>query len=136
MNDAKTTTDDSEMMDECEPPTEFVAACGSPLEVVWLRAFWCFVDSWRPMSIQPQARVGEYFADFLLQNNGGLFAAVEIDGHEFHQKTKEQAERDHRRDREFARRGIFVLRFTGSEVFRDPFGCAVEVVEFMERCRQ
>lgn len=55
--------------------------------------------------------------------------AVEVDGHEFHEKTKEQAQHDKARDRELQRCGLTVFRFTGSEVFRDPFAVAAEVIE-------
>lgn len=54
---------------------------------------------------------------------------VEADGHNFHERTKEQAARDRSRDRFFASRGAVVLRFTGSEIYADADGCACEVVE-------
>lgn len=41
---------------------------------------------------------------------------VEVDGHDFHEKTKEQAARDKRRDRDMVSSGYSVMRFTGSEV--------------------
>lgn len=51
---------------------------------------------------------------------------VECDGHEFHERTKHQAQRDRSRDRELQRSGYRVFRFTGSELFKDPFACAKE----------
>jgi len=53
--------------------------------------------------------------------------AIELDGHEFHQRTKEQVERDYSRDRALARAGWIVVRFSGSEVWRDAGACALEV---------
>lgn len=44
--------------------------------------------------------------------------AIECDGHDFHEKTKEQARRDKSRDRLLMANGIHTIRFTGSEVFR------------------
>lgn len=44
--------------------------------------------------------------------------AVECDGHDFHEKTKEQARRDKSRDRILISHGIHTIRFTGSEIFR------------------
>jgi hypothetical protein len=52
---------------------------------------------------------------------------VEVDGHEFHERTRTQATRDRRRDRDLLREGLRVLRFTGSEVSAAPFACAKEV---------
>jgi hypothetical protein len=44
--------------------------------------------------------------------------AIELDGHEFHERTKEQvAERN-------------VYHYSGSELYRDPERCVTEVVEF------
>ena len=55
--------------------------------------------------------------------------AVECDGHDFHEKTKEQAARDKKRDREVVGLGLRLLRFTGSEIYKNPFHCASEVVQ-------
>lgn len=52
---------------------------------------------------------------------------VECDGHEFHERTKEQAAKDKSRDRALNGLGYDVFRFTGSELWRDPFGCAEQV---------
>lgn len=51
---------------------------------------------------------------------------VEADGHDFHERTKEQASRDRSRDRTMARAGILVLRFTGSEIYRSAINAAIE----------
>jgi very-short-patch-repair endonuclease len=51
---------------------------------------------------------------------------VECDGHDFHERTKEQAKRDRSRDRAFQNLGYKVFRYTGSEIFNDPFSCARE----------
>lgn len=55
--------------------------------------------------------------------------ALECDGHDFHERTKEQAKRDRKRDRDLQAQGFRVLRFTGSEIFRDALGCAGSVWE-------
>lgn len=60
---------------------------------------------------------------------------VECDGHDFHERTREQARRDKRRDRELQKLGFPVFRYTGSDVWRDPLGAALEVVdEAIRRC--
>lgn len=45
--------------------------------------------------------------------------AIELDGHDFHERTKEQARRDKARDRALTKRGWVVIRYTGSEVYGD-----------------
>jgi very-short-patch-repair endonuclease len=57
--------------------------------------------------------------------------AIEVDGHDFHERTKEQAQRDKARDRALQILGWKPLRFTGSEVFRDAATCAGEVLRIM-----
>jgi hypothetical protein len=52
--------------------------------------------------------------------------AVEIDGHEWHEKTKEQVARDKARERDLLRSNIRVIRFSGYEVFHDPLKAANE----------
>jgi hypothetical protein len=56
---------------------------------------------------------------------------VECNGHEFHQRTVEQASNDRRRDRMLQRFGIPVLRFTGTDVVRGSDRFAQEVVDFI-----
>lgn len=80
--------------------------------------------------ILPQETVGKHRVDFLLwiqQDDRGAGLIVECDGHEFHEKTKEQAARDKKRDRELLAAGFPVMRFTGSEIYRDPVGCVEQV---------
>ena len=80
-----------------------------------------------------QHSIGPYRVDFYLEgySGSGLFfrAAVECDGHDFHERTKEQARRDKRRDRWFQTRGIIILRFTGSEIWADPSSCAEQTYD-------
>ena len=56
-----------------------------------------------------------------------LMFAVECDGHDFHEKTKEQARKDKQRERDIMSMGCTVIRFTGSEIYKDPYKCASEV---------
>lgn len=85
------------------------------------------------ISVCHQHWVGKYRADLLVTGyeSGALVqsVAVEVDGHDFHERTKAQASHDRARDREFQRRNLKVFRFTGSDVFRDPMACAIEVVD-------
>lgn len=78
--------------------------------------------------ITPQFQCAPYRLDFMLEDlEYDVKVAIECDGHDFHERTKEQAARDRARDRELQSRGYLVLRFTGSELYRDPWKCADEV---------
>lgn len=133
------------------------AACGSPIEEIVLAALmantavpdcieWKFFGKGSPSKHQSfwnqefayvyqQVRIGDYRADFLIVDCSvpfnlakPRFMVIECDGHDFHEKTKEQARHDKRRDRYFQSQGIKVLRFTGSEIFNDPAAVADEIV--------
>lgn len=87
------------------------------------------------LNIWTQCKIGPYRVDFFLVLNGGdgsgATLVVECDGHAFHEKTKEQARRDKRRDRELAAAGTQVVRYTGSEINADPYGCARETLSLL-----
>ena len=63
--------------------------------------------------------------------------AVECDGHDFHEKTPEQAKRDKSRDRDLLNSGYPVMRFSGGEIHSDPRKCSEQVVhDFFEINKQ
>jgi len=78
------------------------------------------------LRIQLQERLLDWRADFVLScpSITKKKAIIECDGHEFHERTKEQAARDRSRDRAAQAAGHMMLRYTGSEIYRDPLGCA------------
>lgn len=54
---------------------------------------------------------------------------IEIDGHIWHEKTKEQVQYHKERERFLVSNGWKLLRFTGSEVFKCPGFCVEEVLD-------
>lgn len=98
--------------------------------------------SWGPdeYTVETQPEVGGKHPDFVVsfrgyhgRHEGWLQSrvAIECDGHDFHEKTKQQAARDKRRDRELTFLGMPVLRFTGSEIWAGPTACARPVLEHL-----
>jgi very-short-patch-repair endonuclease len=94
--------------------------------------------------VEKQAQLPDWRVDFIvhahaswLRNPGAGVVGwkkliVECDGHDFHERTKEQAAKDRARDREAQENGYEIFRFTGSELWRDPLGCAKQVIEWAE----
>lgn len=86
--------------------------------------------------IQPQFEWGGYRIDFCIrylnpraeQPDYSTMVFVECDGHDFHERTKEQAERDRTKDRAIQAAGITILRFTGREIWRNPAEVALETI--------
>lgn len=90
--------------------------------------------------VYQQIPIGPYRADILVHDAtlpfeiaGPRLMVVECDGHDFHERTKEQARRDRQRDRFFQSKGFKLLRFTGSEIWADPEKCADEIINELAR---
>lgn len=56
---------------------------------------------------------------------------IEVDGHDFHERTKEQAQRDKKRDRDLQAAGFTVFRFTGREVYSGADDKALEIISYL-----
>lgn len=103
---------------------------------------------YEPLRVYPQVGFGLFTLDFVLvridvfeETTEGI-VVVECDGHDYHERTREQASRDKRKDRELQAEGLDIFRFSGSDICRDAAGCAKETLnhltrlEVIERCRQ
>lgn len=78
----------------------------------------------------------KYFADFSIEIDNfitdvDLKLLVECDGHDFHEKTKAQVSRDNERAMDLRLAGYEILRFSGSQIYSDPFKCADEVCKYV-----
>jgi very-short-patch-repair endonuclease len=122
---------------ERELANDLSGICESPIEkklfeaftlsgVRWKRDQWGVKGFLGDVCIQPQYTIDQYRVDFLVEK-GGKGWVIELDGHDFHEKTKDQASRDKRRDRFLIGKGYTVLRYTGSEVWANPDACAKEI---------
>ena len=78
-------------------------------------AWYADFHTWK---LSPQHKLNNYYVDFFFFN-GSEGIIIELDGHEFHEKTKDQAARDKKRDRVLQRSGYKVYHFTGSEIWND-----------------
>lgn len=104
----------------------------TPIETMLANAFemvrGTVCASWHPSwQMHHEWPVLSYTADLVLIAPHFMIA-IECDGHDYHERTKEQAAHDRKRDREMTQAGIVVLRFTGSEIWKNPFACADQVL--------
>lgn len=85
---------------------------------------------------ETQAQIENFRVDFVFHQKGEMGGTrglvVECDGHDFHERTKEQAIADRSRDRRLQELGYTVYRFTGSEIYNDPMRCATQVLAWVE----
>ena len=84
----------------------------------------------------PQEKIDQYIVDFLIVaiNDKDEIVSkliIECDGHDYHNITKEQAQKDRSRDRKLQSLGYAVLRFTGSEIYNNGIRCAGECLEHL-----
>lgn len=123
------------------------ALCESPIERELLAAL--VVADWRPFGIEtpavwnlndksavrpackaiivPQLRIGNRRLDFAIsvpKHPIGTIIAVECDGADFHNTVE-----DRERDIQLGYFGVITLRFSGSEIKKDPHHCAARVVQ-------
>lgn len=92
--------------------------------------------------VRPQVTIGNRRVDFLIhaldwssgfknkQNWKWRKLIVECDGHDYHERTKQQAAKDRAKDRAAVMQGHDCFRFTGSELWADPWGCVEQVTDW------
>jgi very-short-patch-repair endonuclease len=120
--------------EDCESPLEFELAYTLDLLLERFNKdhnsnLWLFHQ--RPI----KANERTYRVDILIEDIEDPYfptVVIECDGHDFHEKTKEQVRKDKQRDRDLQIQGYRVIRFTGSEIFKNAHGCAKEVISFLE----
>ena len=78
-----------------------------------------------------QYKVDRYRVDFLCKYMDREYI-IECDGHNFHEKTKEQVIYDKKRERFLISTGRKVLRFSGTEILNESYKIVDELCEFFE----
>ena len=135
----------NDIIGELESPIEEML-CAALLSESLEQIGWVFFEGWgggpgislgqgpEYLRISLQRKIGIYRVDFYLEYRdhlgGGKGLIVECDGHDFHEKTKDQAQRDKKRDR-ILQKTAPVLRFTGSEIWKDAHGCADQILSHL-----
>lgn len=117
----------------------YMSKCESPIEAVfWV---WWYAFDWMDRAIrfndvqiylESQVDVtvssgNRYRFDFALTP---LKVGIELDGHDFHERTKDQVIKRNVRDRELQMDGWQVFHFSGTELLRQPADCIRTVFEF------
>lgn len=113
---------------------EISQKCISPIEKIMYYLL-SFVDG---IVFYPQIEIGKYKVDFcvtipIYNEEKDKKIIIECDGHEFHEKTKEQAQHDKERDRYLQAEGYPIYRFTGSEIYKNPLKIYFELCDIIYR---
>jgi len=85
----------------------------------------------RNIKFETRKSIGQYRVDFFFPQANLI---VEADGYEYH-STKKQREKDFERQVTLMKKGYMVLRFTGSQIYKDPIHCVNQIVGTLEASR-
>lgn len=112
---------------------EGINKCKSPIEKI----MYSILKQNDCIDVFPQHKIDKYIVDFLVSiGEDYKKIIIECDGHDFHEKTKEQAKHDKERDRYLISKGYPVFRFTGSEIYNNPLKVLQEIDNIIDsQCR-
>lgn len=141
INRIESCSDDFRIFQECESPIEIIMLMA--LEIceckrnIWDRYHYGII-----ISTQIEYEIGDskYRSDitiyvddvFNTTNKNDFEIIIECDGHDFHEKTKEQVIKNNQRDYDFKCAGIEVFHFSGSEIYNKPTECADKIFDYIE----
>jgi len=121
--------------------------CESPIEQIFSMAFniinFLYYNDILRLDEQAEINTGKktYRVDFLFDSQGefsdfytcqnNFKLVIECDGHEFHHATKEQVKRDNERQMNLKKAGYDIIRFSGTQLYEDPWKCAEDAIEYI-----
>ena len=122
----------------------FPEECESPIEqILWvcLQVYPLVSDEDYYFETQTEVEVNgkNYRLDFLYSEDYDkevekpFRLAIECDGHDFHEKTKEQVEKRNKRDMDLKMAGYDVLHYSGSQIFKKPMGCVIDIFDYITK---
>jgi very-short-patch-repair endonuclease len=87
------------------------------------------------LSLRHQLHLGRFLYDLYFKREGRSkpLVMIECDGKEFH-STDEQIANDRAKDTLAAKSGILLLRFSGSQIFRELDRCTKQVLKELRLC--
>lgn len=84
--------------------------------------------------IAPQFQIGAHRVDLaVFYSYTGRRFVIECDGAEFHEGKGGQVQQDRERDRTLAAEDWPVMRFSGSEIHRNPYACSKRIAEALAK---
>lgn len=109
----------------------------SPIERIMYHRLMDFAKSqYGAIYIECQVPIGKYFADFVVSYRPSeKKVVIECDGHEFHERTKEQVSRDKERDRYMTKQGFSVFRYSGTDILNNPQRAVNDIIEYFDAKR-
>jgi very-short-patch-repair endonuclease len=97
--------------------------------IIWRKGEF-YGSSQVPMTIEARSIRADFV--FAWNESNQVVLVVELDGHEFHERTKDQALGDRTKDRQVQLRGHMMLRFTGREIVSYGDRCMHDLMRGLE----
>lgn len=100
----------------------------------------CGKDYLKGLEIKPQEMVGNYRVDFKISYFGRIYpdetqdikiVIVECDSQQFHERTEKERRYEKKRDRFLITKGYKTFHYTGSEIVKNAFEIAAEIISFV-----
>lgn len=126
------------------PCTVYEDSIKSPIEIIFKIAFDLYIqllnkkDIFLFNQVPIKVREKKYIVDFYFEKdeyvnkfNTNKKIIIECDGYEFHQKTKEQVKHDNEREYDLKMAGYEIIRFSGSQIYNEPFKCAEDTYNYI-----
>jgi very-short-patch-repair endonuclease len=125
------------LLDSSAVAMEIGSLCDSEIEVdlaVALTKALRVIDD-PTLSLRHQFQLGGFLYDLYIKREGRSkpLVMIECDGKEFH-STDEQIANDRAKDALAAKSGIFLHRFSGSQIFRELDRCTQQVLKELRLC--
>lgn len=123
---------------------EIVDSVKSPIEAILFTAMHLLLNRRGfQLYIEPQYKIkinnNTYIGDFIIQYDKYINVfikkdfklIIECDGYDYHHTEKKQIEHDYERENNLKINGYDVIRFTGSQIYKNPLKCAQEVFNYV-----
>lgn len=126
--------------DECKSPIEQILKLALDIRVFERDLFRGAVDIYFSPQKQITVNGKKYYADFYFdaenefnseEINKNYKLVIECDGHDYHHASKAQVRKDYERENDLKMAGYDVMRFTGSQIYDDPYGCADKIIDYI-----
>lgn len=117
--------------------TKEMMGCESSIEKMFFLAFNSAHVGIGQYHLIPQYEIEssghKYRADFALADESDdVLFLIECDGHDYHGKTKAQIKSRNERDYNLMCCGWNVLHFSGTQIYNDPYKCAMDTIAYAD----
>jgi hypothetical protein len=119
-----------EFLDECESPIEIML--GMSIEIyLELHSLRFAITSQEEVKINGHKYRPDFRISYIDKLQKERFLYVDCDGHDFHERTKQQVAYQNNRDFDMKFENIELLHFSGFQIHNDDIQCAKKVYEYI-----